>query len=87
MISQDDVKDVIAENVQRLLDEQGHTAYWLAKRLGVFPSRVQKLLDRENVVGADFLANIAEVFGVTANDLLAAPKKTSKKFRNSAKTA
>lgn len=75
MISDDESKEIVAENVNRLLRQQGHSRYWLAKETGEYQSRIGSICNAENCCSAATLARIAEALKVTVDELISRKRK------------
>ncbi len=56
--------------VQEILEEQGHTKYWLYIRLGLSYQNFNKIINNETA-GIKFktLSSLCEILGCTPNDL------------------
>ena len=69
----------VSSNVLRLLDEQGHSVYWLMKELGMSPGALYPIVRGENVPTLGTTSRIADALGVTVDDLLELPRKREEK--------
>lgn len=70
-----ETKLVIAYNVNKLLEKQGRSRYWLAKVTDGHQSTLADVCHGRKVCGAGLLTRIAKALGVTADDLLKKPRK------------
>lgn len=70
MITDQEAKDVISENVQRLLDARDWTQRDLAVATKESTARINHLVNGRKCPSAAFLARVAEALDVTPNDLL-----------------
>lgn len=67
-----DIARDFSRNVERLMAEQNPpwTRAELARQLGVSPPNVTRMLVGTNAPSAETLAGLANLFGVTASDLI-----------------
>lgn len=72
-----ETKLVIAYNVNKLLEKQGRSRYWLAKETDGHQSTLADVCHGRKICGAGLLTRIAKALGVTADDLLKKPRKMS----------
>lgn len=70
-----EAKLVIAYNVNKLLEKQEHSRYWLAKEINSHQSTLADVCHGRKICGAGLLTRIAKALGVTADDLLKKPRK------------
>lgn len=82
MLTDDDAKTHLAENLRRLLDETKTSQTALAQAVDVSNMSITFYLQGVRMAGAGPLARIAEFFGVSTDFLLAKP--TRKKSQKSA---
>lgn len=75
-ISDEDALKNISRNMARLRGEMSYSE--LARQVDSWPGNISKIEKGEHMPGAALLARIAEVLGVTVDDLLnnGPPKKT-----------
>lgn len=78
LLSDDQAKARLAENVRRLLDERNWSQAELARATGENDVRVSALLHEEQMAGAGFIARIAEVFSVSIDYLFAPSREISR---------
>ncbi len=89
VISDEQAKSAISVNVRRLLAARGNSAYWLMKELGLKEGTFYPVVNGEVLPSVAVTARIAEVLGVTVDDLLEIPEEKrsrgiSKKIRETA---
>lgn len=78
MITDEETKSAISENISILLDQQGHSRYWLMQQIGMTEGGFYPIVRGEVVPSVAISARIAEVLGVKIDDLLKTPEATSK---------
>lgn len=71
--------EIIAKNIERLLKEAERKPAWLAKKSGVKPSNISRLLNLEANPTLETITAIAEAFDLEPNDLLKANEGSEKK--------
>lgn len=88
MITDEQTKTAISENITVLLEQQGHSRYWLMQQIGMTEGGFYPIVRGEVVPSVAISARIAEVLGVKIDDLLKAPesagKNPKKKLRKTA---
>lgn len=62
-----------SRNVDRVLEQQGRSLAWLARKAGVSVSYAHLMLNGKRPLTDDFKARAAEALGVPADLLFAAP--------------
>lgn len=60
----------VGENIQHLLDERGMTQQNLAEALGISKQVVNKIIKGNKAINVKEIAEIAQILGVSADDLL-----------------
>ena len=60
----------VGENIQHLLDERGMTQKNLAEALGISKQVVNKIIKGNKAINVKEIAEIAQILGVSADDLL-----------------
>lgn len=75
VISDEQSKELVAHNVNRLLEKQGHSRYWLAKQTGEWNSTIANVCTAKKCCGAGLLARIAEALGVGIDELFSPVRK------------
>ena len=68
-------KEVIAFNINQILESQGHSRYWLAKETDEWQSTIANVCHGRSVCGAGLLTRIAKALDVNPDNLLEIPKK------------
>lgn len=84
LLTREQAKARLAANVDQILKGIGKNELWLSRELGVFPSRMTKLMSGLSVSGADFVANLAIVLGVSCDQLLGVQPLPSRSKENAA---
>lgn len=84
MLTDEQLKGVLAANVNRLLGEMGKSRYWLAKQTGESETRIANVCRAINCCSAGLLTRIAEALG-TSTDALIEPIKPARKPTSSKK--
>lgn len=79
MISEQRAKLNISENLQRLMKARGITQLKLASEAEISQPFVHKMVHGKILPNAAALRNVAEVLGVSTDDLLDDPEKNSGK--------
>lgn len=79
MISEERAKLNISENLQRLMKARGITQLKLAADAEISQPFVHKMLHGKILPNAVALRNVAEVLGVSTDDLMDDPEQNSKK--------
>lgn len=85
VITDDELKANISENLNRILDQHGMSRYVLSKKTGESEQTIKNVADGLHVPRSGILARIAEAVGVSVDDLIKHPKpirKSGKKFQN-----
>lgn len=59
-------------NVERILEQQGRTVSWLARKAGVSVSYAWRMLNEERPITAEFRVAVAEALGVPEDILFPA---------------
>ena len=72
-------KQILCERVNRLLRERNITKSELAEGIDMDKSNLGKMLNGQHPFDLNLLDPIAEFFGVDCNELIASPKMTVKK--------
>jgi transcriptional regulator with XRE-family HTH domain len=80
MISPERAKLNISENLQRLMKAKGVTQLVLAAGAQISQPFVHKMLHGKILPNAVALRNVAEVLGVSTDDLMDDPEKNSEKL-------
>lgn len=70
MITDSDAKFSISKNIQRVLEEQGRSVYWLKNRLGVGQGTIYPIVKGDVVPSVAMAARIAEILGVSIDSLV-----------------
>lgn len=70
MLTDDEVKAAFSANVSRLLEEQGHSIYWLRKEIGVGEGTIYPIVRGKVVPSVAISSRIAEALGVAIDDLI-----------------
>ncbi len=73
MITDDEVRENVAENVNRFLGEKGWTQQDLADKSGESLRNIGRICRAENVVRVGLLARCAEALGVNLDRLIDSP--------------
>jgi transcriptional regulator with XRE-family HTH domain len=77
MLTDDDVRTNVAENVRRLLSDRGWSQSELARHTGDTQQVISQICAARQVCGIGLLARIAEAFDVSLDRLvLPAPKRS-----------
>ena len=69
MVSDLEAKTIVAGNLKRLLEEQGHSRYWLSQQTGDDESKVSRVINEKSIATAGFLMRAANALGVSLDDL------------------
>jgi len=77
-MNDEETKVAIAHNINRILERQGHSRYWLAKETGEYEGTIANVCHGRNVCGAGILTRIARALGVTIDHLVKKPRKVSR---------
>ena len=80
LLTDDQVKSRLAENVNRLLAEREWSQADLARATGESSARVFNLLKARKLASAGFILRVAEVLGVSTDYLYAPSRKNSEKI-------
>ena len=64
-------------NVERVLEQQGRSVSWLARKAGVSQSYAWRMLTGERTMTAEFRAAVAEALGVPEDILFPPAEKAS----------
>lgn len=75
VLTDDQAKDYISKNVNRLLEKMEMSPADLARATGENRVRISSVTRGLHNPSASFLARLAEALGVTPNDLLAKPAR------------
>lgn len=67
----------VGDNIQRLLDQRGLTQQSLAEALGISKQVVNKIVKGNKAINVKEIAEIAQVLGVSVDDLLEMKDKES----------
>jgi len=70
MLTDEEVKAAFSFNVRRLLEDQGHSVYWLKKEIGVGEGTIYPIVNGKVVPSVAISSRIAEVLGVTVDELI-----------------
>jgi len=70
MLSDEEVKAAFSFNVRRILEEKGHTIYWLKKEIGVGEGTIYPIVNGKVVPSIAISSRIAEALGVTVDELI-----------------
>lgn len=79
MITDEQAKAAVSENISRILEEQDKTAYWLMKRLDMSPGAIYPIIRGESLPSLAMSARIAEALGVSVDSLLQENFSTTRK--------
>lgn len=77
MITDEIAREHIAANVDRLLKKLGKSRYWLAQQTGEWESRIASVCNGKSLCSVAMAARIATALGVSLDELMTNPKKTS----------
>lgn len=69
MVSDLEAKAIIARNLKRILEEQGHSRYWLAQQTGDDESKISRVINEKTIANAGFLMRVANALSVSLDDL------------------
>lgn len=62
---------MIKLNVKLVLEKQGKSQYWLAKKTGISPNNIGKICNGETKnIRLDTMDKLCQVLGCTPNDIL-----------------
>ena len=78
MVSDDQTKNNIAENLRRILESRGLEQKFLADATGENQMTISRIVRGKNVPGAGVLARIAEALDVSIDRLVQAPPESVK---------
>lgn len=78
MITDEQAKTAISVNLSRILEEKGHSKYWLMQQIGMTEGGFYPICRGEVVPSVAISARIAEVLGVKIDDLIQLPTIISK---------
>lgn len=70
MVTDAEAKSIIAGNIDRLLDEQGHSRYWLSKQTGDDQAKISHVMSQKSMPSAGFLIRVAEALGVSLDEIM-----------------
>lgn len=73
MITDDEIREHVAANVLRLIEEREWSQRDLAEKAGESPMNINRVCRGENVVRVGIVARIAEALGVNVDRLIAEP--------------
>lgn len=76
ILTDEDAKTIIAENVSRLMAERGLKQKDVAVAAGENEMAISRVVRAIHVPSAAMLANIADALGVTTDSLLTKPKNS-----------
>ena len=79
VITDDDARKYVAENVKQLLADRKMNQSDLARATGDTFMAISRVVRAQHVAGYGVVCRIAEALGVKADDLSKPPKKTSRK--------
>lgn len=85
VLNDDEALANIAANVSRLLDERGVSYSEMARRCSVegeytaYPSHIERIAKGRNMPGVGLLSRVAEILGVTIDDLISPPPNRPRK--------
>jgi transcriptional regulator with XRE-family HTH domain len=79
VLSDDQAKANIAANVSRLLREKGITQRSLASKTDEPEMTISRIVRGTNMPGSGLLARIAEALSASVDELLATPKRNSRR--------
>lgn len=78
MLTDDQAKVAISENLKRILEERGHTVYWLMHTLELSSGALYPIVKGKVLPSIAMAARIAEALGVSVDELIQEnPKKKS----------
>lgn len=75
MITNEKTMEIVANNLQRYLEESGMSLRELARKTGDPPMTISNIINAKHVVGIGVLARIAEAFRLKVDDFLKEPQK------------
>jgi transcriptional regulator with XRE-family HTH domain len=75
MLTDDEVKANIAENVTRLLHDRGWSQSELSRRTGISQVAISLICSGQRLCGSGVLCRIAEAFDVSLDRLVNAPAR------------
>ena len=71
---------MLSLKVNQLLEQQGHTAYWLSKQTGISPNNIGKICNGEtSTIRFDTIEKICLALNCSINDLF---ESTDNKMQN-----
>ncbi|QDT41115.1 hypothetical protein Pan241w_11740 [Gimesia alba] len=70
MVSDTEAKAIVSANLTRLLDEQGHSRYWLSKQTGDDQSKISRIISLESIPSAGFLMRAADALDVSLDEIM-----------------
>jgi transcriptional regulator with XRE-family HTH domain len=73
VITQEDLRPVLASNITRLRRQRGLTQEQLAQRIGVSRVMLNRIEAEKSSPGAELLFSLADALGVTADNLRQVP--------------
>jgi transcriptional regulator with XRE-family HTH domain len=77
VITDDDAKHIVANNVARLIAEKGWSQQKLADATGENKMMISRVVRAEHCPGVGLMARIAEALEVTVDELLSPARKKS----------
>lgn len=90
MLKDKDAVEFVSGNLRRILAENGHNTRWLVLELKASPGTIYPIVRGEAMPSIATVARIAEVLGVSIDELIEklpeeqSKKKTSRKIRRTA---
>lgn len=88
MLTDDQAKVAISENLNRILEEQDKSAYWLMTHLGMSSGALYPIIRGKSLPSVALAARIAELLEVSVDDLIQeVEKEIPKKVSRGRKTA
>lgn len=79
MLTDEQAKTAISQNLTRILDEKGRSVYWLMKALDVSSGTIYPIVRGEQQPSLGFASRIADVLEIDVSDLLQEVQKKNRK--------
>ena len=78
-MTDEESKEVVAYNVNRILERLDRSRYWLAQETGEWESRIANVCNGKVCCGAGLLSRISKALGVTVDELFSPIRKKHSK--------